>query len=400
MSTTDTTTLRALAADLLSFLDLYRVDRYGEGPDGLDEDGPSIGYGSLDPATCPEDADAVSLGVLIGSDYSGGSVVRANVREVETMAEDEDSRLSEVVLSTYGGYGTAGVLFLLDRAIPEEDLSPVVDLLRGLLDYPCVSDEAVSEIESEDEAEAWENYARRDFASALADRIVPGIGSVSVYVDEDDTRGDDLRELFHVLADKGNHNGGPGVVHEETGPYFMVEEVAGEASPVLLFALRLATVDAEEALDVAAQGDEDDRAEACRLRRLVRLGDGLQTIEEGLRREYLAEQDRRRREDPERTSSVHERARAVEEAEARRVARETILRAEIDAGDTDAALSPDLPRAQRVATVRLVRYQYGTELGLSRLETVAEIDPEDRFHLDPTADLASLFRRPSDSVKA
>lgn len=224
---TTMTTFRALIdgdVTILANVELHEVDKYGDGP-GAMANGDYVGCGSLDPAQSFEQADAVGIHTLLGSDYSGGAVVRANLRVFDELMESANAEHdADVVpfLRVTGGHGTQGVVMLLDRPAPDEALSPFVDLFRGLCDYPVASEDELCDVEREEEDEAWTRYACQDFRQAIADGD-----------DDDDlldklelVADDDLRGLFHLMAERGNLNGGPGVVHECEGPHFMVSEAA------------------------------------------------------------------------------------------------------------------------------------------------------------------------------
>ena len=149
----------------------------------------------------------------------------------------------------------------------------IVEALDKLHDYPVMDDEALSEVEREDEDEAWESYARRDFASALGKRF--GVDRDAIKETED------LRSLFTRAADRGNVNGGPGIVHESDGPYFMCEEVAEHVTMAECAALGL--LDVTEALaDLADDDTQEARDEARRLRRAEHAGAALRALADRL----------------------------------------------------------------------------------------------------------------------
>ena len=63
------------------------------------------------------------------------------------------------------------------------------DILRGLDDYPCISDETMSEIETEMEDEAWSGWIESDIGRALSKL-------------EDDEK---TRDAWDALTDDGRH---------------------------------------------------------------------------------------------------------------------------------------------------------------------------------------------------
>lgn len=91
--------------------------------------------------------DWESIESACGSDYSGGSVNRANFLWFEEHYGDHPE-----VAFLYGDYSSYGVLVPVE--IKDEELR---DVVHGLDDYPLVDDEALSRLESE-----WQNEAFSD----------------------------------------------------------------------------------------------------------------------------------------------------------------------------------------------------------------------------------------------
>lgn len=110
-----------------------------------------------------------------GSDYSGSTVERANY--LQLIDEHPD-----VCIPVHGGYGTYVVLVALDEWTPELD-----DVLRDLEQYPVLSDDQLSHLETELEDEAWEGWIDYEFRSALIDADYP---------DADVLSDDKLYDLF------------------------------------------------------------------------------------------------------------------------------------------------------------------------------------------------------------
>jgi hypothetical protein len=325
------TTFRELLKNQRVSLDYWRVDPYRDGPDGL-EPGEGISYGSLEAANTAN-ADAVGHRYLSGSDYSGGVLIRANIACVrDLLAKNPDAP----IVFAHGGYGTEAVVFLLDREAPEEQISPLVELLCGLEDYPSVDDEKLSELEEEDAAETWESWARKDFERALAKRVVDSNSDACLSADdvELDWRGTEARDVFHALAERWNVEGGAGVVHEDSGASFDVERVAEKTSPVVLFALGVVKFDADAMLGLAADESESARGEARRLARLSALGTQLRSLADRLISECFG-RDYRGRYD---------------------AARRAIVACSVDAGDTSAELQAGLPTELLSATVTFRGY--------------------------------------------
>jgi hypothetical protein len=265
-------------------------------------------------------------------------------------------------------------LLLLDRKVDADKLRPFIELFQGLEDYPVVCEDTMSELEHDDENDAWENYAEGDFAKALAGTI----GHAYAEIEDTDT-GTSLRDLFQATADSANLNGGPGTIHEESGVYFMTDDAAKHVSPVLLFALGFVKLDADTGLEQAASTDTADHDAARRVLRLSRLGKGLAAIQQALARAFYSASIVR--DTTGRVVPLSAQANKAHSSEADRKAADAILRAKIDAGDTDADIGPDLNRAQRLATVTLYRFVWRN--GAHTLPTVTlEIDPDSPYSVD------------------
>jgi hypothetical protein len=372
--TSERTTFRALlSATDFATLDAFKLDTYGDGIDGI-ENGDSISYGKVDPVNNDVDADAVGHRSLVGSDYSGGSLIRANLKAFRALVEEETGEGEPLpIVDTYGGHGTDGVLILLDREADEEKLRPFVELLQGLENYPCVCEDTLSHLEHEEENEAWQDFAEGDFAKALANRIGQDVAEIEDPETEDSVS---LRDLFSAVADSANLNGGPGVIHETDGVYIMTDDAAAAVSPVLLFALGFVKLDPDAMLELAASTDPDDHDNARRIYRLSRLGLGLRQARDFLAREIETRATVRAMPEDGRLS---QQASDSIRAEAKRQEADLILRAEIDAGDTDAPIGAEgLNRPQRIATVKLSRFVWG---GSGKASTVLEAD----FAIDPAS---------------
>jgi len=298
------------------------------------------------------------------------------------MVEDETGDGDPLpIVDTYGGYGTDGVLLLLDREHETEKLRPFVELLQALEDYPVVCDDTMSELEMEDENKAWEDYGHGDFARALEETI----GADSEVEDQDPIVYPDattLQELFRSVADSANLNGGSGVIHEETGPYILTDDAAAVVSPVLLFALGLVKLDADTMLRLAASTDPDDHAEARRIRRLSQLGKGLRQTQKELAHRFRMLSTVRDTNGA--LVRLSEEAEKIRRQEADRKAADIILRADIEAGDTEAPIAADLNLPLRIATVKLDRFVW--QSSSPRLATVdLVLDPDFPYTVDHDA---------------
>jgi hypothetical protein len=206
----------------------------------------------------PEGADVVGHSALTGSDYSGGTVVRANRRAVrELLGED-----SPLIVTAHGGYNTEAIYFRLDVA--DEHVAEVFELLEGLNDYPSVDDSVLSELESEEESEGWESYGADDFLRSLESRYRLERGDVSI-----------SKVYLGFLFQRAD--GGSGlVVHEESpGPYFDTDRAAEKTPAAFLFYLgTFEGQGAEENMQLGMESPDECR----RLLRLIRIGNTLRAL--------------------------------------------------------------------------------------------------------------------------
>jgi len=136
--------------------------RYNDPPD---ENGESIRYGRWEHGTQGSGIDEeprqwYEVNYAGGSNYSGGSVHESNYKELEKLLEEaHPSGSTPAVWATaYGGHGTYAIIVVygeLDESIQET--------LSALDEYPLISEEAHSELEMEQQEEAWSSWARSDF---------------------------------------------------------------------------------------------------------------------------------------------------------------------------------------------------------------------------------------------
>jgi hypothetical protein len=210
-------TLRALLSHraIVGGLDFFRTRADRVGPDDV-----WISYGrDLDTVPDLASADVVGHRHLAGSDYVGGSLVRANLRAVR-----EDIPLGDFALEARGALGTVSALFRLD--VESEHAETAAEILEALADYPVVSDDVLSELEHEEEHEAFTDYGARDMAKEIA--RVHELELCSI----DD--GDTLGELFAFA----NESDGALVVHEESGCYLDTDRAVERLAPIIARAKR------------------------------------------------------------------------------------------------------------------------------------------------------------------
>ena len=208
-----------------------------------------------------KDGDWEEIEHCQGSDYSGSSVTRANYREIKKMLEFGELSDLDVKL-LYGGYDSYGILYRIsayesapdyrnysdDETIQKyadenkltfeesgkrlEQSYNLASLINGLVDYPCVSDEAVSELEHEWISEAWDSWAESDFRSEL----------IKVFLAENSEQAenwldwlesqienipsDALYSLFHNLAERANEYW----ESQHADMYIGIDEIVKEAT--------------------------------------------------------------------------------------------------------------------------------------------------------------------------
>lgn len=164
-----------------------------------------------------------------GSDYSGGALARANVQALRELAEDEG--LEHFTLS--GGHGTHGIAFPL-----WERSRALADALEKLDSYPVVDEDLWSQLEHEDEEEAWECWLRGDFERALES---------AHGVDVDESTDEELRSHFRETMERA----GVYFEHTDEGPSIDVDALAQHSTREELLELSGA---------VSTTADEEERA--------------------------------------------------------------------------------------------------------------------------------------------
>lgn len=207
-------------------------------------------------------AQLVGHRYLCGSDYSGGSVIRANQKDIiDTIGED-----SPLLVQATGGYNTLAFYFRLD--VDDEQAPVLAEILKGLEGYCIIDESTLSEIESEEEQESWASFAAADFRHELESRA----GLERDFLDLSD---EDGGELF-----QNADNGSGLVIHEETGPYFDTGRAA-ERTPVA-FLFYVGKPDWQALAELAFEDPDDAR----RILRLVRIGETLKSLETALVRRF------------------------------------------------------------------------------------------------------------------
>ena len=105
-----------------------------------------------------------------GGDYGGNLVNKSNYEVLEAEAQ----RLSDDELggddtwwqSFYGGHGSYGIAFHVDRT-PDE----ILEMLNALEDYSILDEQKHSELEVQSQDEAWESTVKDEYRTALAEKF-------------------------------------------------------------------------------------------------------------------------------------------------------------------------------------------------------------------------------------
>lgn len=153
-----------------------------------------------------------------GSDYSGGTVSLANFRELQRLlGKCEDwSDAGPAWCTAYGALGTYG-LFVVYERLPAE-LRAIVD---GLDDYRLMSEEVLSELETELGDKAWSQSGRQELRTALEARL--GLDGLTISDEQ-------LVDLFRVACERVGHGW---EFQESAEPYFDFARAAREVVAVL-----------------------------------------------------------------------------------------------------------------------------------------------------------------------
>lgn len=157
-----------------------------------------------------------------GSDYSGGSVNESNYQVLGEMLEEHHPEDSEPVVwaRTSGGHGTYGIVVRYGDL--EEDVREAIDALE---DYPLMDEEHHSNLELEQQGEAWENWGERDFIGECAKQLGIDRGDL-----EEAVEGLNWLDVFELAREKAN------VYWEDQngeGQWIDMERVADKATTFL-----------------------------------------------------------------------------------------------------------------------------------------------------------------------
>lgn len=160
--------------------------------------------------TKPETKAYYLPGLLSGSDYSGTTVELSNFRCFKDQYKDQ---LGISIWTLFGGYSTFGIAIDWEKATDE-----MKETLQALDDYPVIDEGAMSQLECEQQDEAWDNYLASDFKRALGKKFTSEADELTLDEMEDST----LFALFRQAMEKTNTY----YVHEDTqGPYVNIDRL-------------------------------------------------------------------------------------------------------------------------------------------------------------------------------
>lgn len=130
-----------------------------------------------------------------GSDYVGDLATKSNYRSLMKLCkealQDADTCQEPWFVELYGGHGTFGIVLHCARTPTD-----IYDVIYQLNNYPLVDEDDYSELQHDEEGEAWVNWASHDFNRALENKFPT--------YDFDEISGDDLYKLFHTAAEDSN----------------------------------------------------------------------------------------------------------------------------------------------------------------------------------------------------
>lgn len=162
------------------------------------------------------------------SDYAGGPVERSNYRVILGDCREGAHRPGIIQICGSHGYQALAYDATLGPVPGDDDLC---EILEGLEGYCAVDDDDVSNLESELETEAWEDWGRHEFAAELPglfDALCPGLehGVPSTDYNVSDSDIDALwREGCEVLNIHGGYK-----IETGGGVYFYISGWCEEAS--------------------------------------------------------------------------------------------------------------------------------------------------------------------------
>ena len=190
--------------------------------------GDAIAGGDLESA---KDGELCEIPYTAYGDYVGGCVERANVRYfLELYGSRGD------VHQVLYGFNNRSIVVSSDCADPE-----LLETVKGLADYPLISDETMSEIEREQEQEAIDEYLALDL-----------IGRSPAMDETKETAPEVYRRALDTLAELEFW---PDFCHEVGGSVYVSDEDSARIKDACSVRIELTRL--EELLDIAAQQAPD-----------------------------------------------------------------------------------------------------------------------------------------------
>jgi len=151
--------------------------------------------------------------LFTSGDYTGGAVQAAN-RKVLLENTELCERLGIEELNE--SYNTDSLLFPI-AALNDPELK---EIFKSLEDYPCLDDEAMSEVERDLETECFDSFGRRDFQIHLRETLDE---SLTDKIDELTT--EQIESIYYEANQETNYN--IFEVDSGTGGYFNFESFGG-----------------------------------------------------------------------------------------------------------------------------------------------------------------------------
>lgn len=182
-----------------------------------------------------------------GSDYGGGgALTRSNCQALAELCDGVNAHAdseggSARYWKLHGGHGSYGIAIDVTARSTE-----LVDCLERLSDYPVIDESLMSEMESEEESEAWSDCYRADFRKEIAEREE---------MDLDAVPDAELDTLFYDVMS----NGGESWEHDSSGASIRLERITKAITRAEVLAL-----------SGVARADEQKQMDA-----LVRYGNAL-----------------------------------------------------------------------------------------------------------------------------
>lgn len=128
-------------------------------------------------------------------DYdNSGEVERSNARVLKALHYPAGSI----------GWGAYGYVYYAVEIDPDlmsrEQWDELIEIFRGLEDYPCIDEQAMGEVMTEAVDEAWSNWLCGDFCKAIASSACEDNGWYGVEIEHAIDLGGAMRSLFNDLC--------------------------------------------------------------------------------------------------------------------------------------------------------------------------------------------------------